>query len=240
MNKIKLSLVAAILATTGTFSSVSASEEVELSGNVALTSNYVWRGMTQTSDSPAVQGGIDVSYAGFYVGVWGSAVDFADTTNGTASSEFDIYAGYAGEIDKFSYDVGLIQYMYPNATEAYNFTEAYVSVGYDFDVVAVSAMYSMGIDAETSGSDDFGDAYEFGVSVPLPAEITLDGTYGVYDDENTVTTGSNTNNFGDYYSVSLSKSFDKFDVTIAYTGMDFDAAGTKDQDNLVATVGMSF
>ena len=238
MKSIKLSIVAALLATTSVVSNVSA-DEIEVSANVALTSNYVWRGMTQTSSSPAVQGGVDLGYGGAYIGVWGSAVDFDDTANGTASSEFDIYAGYAGEVSNFSYDIGFIQYMYPNATEAYNFSEAYLSLGYDFGVLSVSAMYSLGVDAEVAGSDTFGDAMEVGISIPLPAEITLDGTYGTYDNENE-DTGGNVNAYGDYYSVSISKSFGKFDVTLAQTGMDYEAAATKDVDYTVLTVGTSF
>ena len=238
MNKIKLSLVAALLAGTTTLSADLASD-VEVSANVALTSNYVWRGMTQTGESPAVQGGVDLGYKGAYIGVWGSSVQFDATATGQASSEFDIYAGYANEIDKFSYDVGFIQYMYPNDTEAWNFSEAYLSLGYDFDVLSVSATYSYGVDAKASGTSDYGDAWEVGVSVPLPMDITLDGTYGQYDDENTAT-GGNTNNFGDYYYAGLTKTFGKFDATIAVTGMDYDNAATKDVDYVVATISTSF
>ncbi|MBD3808147.1 MAG: hypothetical protein IE880_05460, partial [Epsilonproteobacteria bacterium] len=46
------------------------------SANMAFTSNYVWRGLTQTDNSPAIQGGIDIGYKGFYAGVWGSNVEF--------------------------------------------------------------------------------------------------------------------------------------------------------------------
>ena len=200
MKSIKLSIVAALLATTSVVSSVSASE-LEVSANVALTSNYVWRGMSQTGGSPATQGGIDLAYGNVYAGVWGSALQ-----GGQASSEFDIYAGYASSIDNFSYDIGLIQYMYPNNTTAANFSEAYLGLGYDFGIASVSAMYSLGLNAEAAGTSDFGDAMEVGISIPLPAEITLDGTYGSYDDKDTTTTG-NLNSYGDYYSVSLSKSY---------------------------------
>ena len=227
MKSIKLSIVAALLATTSVVSSVSASE-VEVSANMALTSNYVWRGMSQTGNSPAVQGG--------------------ESGAGDASSEFDIYLGYAGEVDKFSYDVGLIQYMYPNDADNLNFAEAYLSLGYDFGVASVSGMYYVGIDtdelpAETATTGwEPGDGWEVGVSVPLPMDIALDGTYGEYDDKGTK--NATANNYGDYYSVSLSKSFGKFDYSLAYTGMDYETSvangGSEDQDNVVFTVGTSF
>ncbi|MBC8238359.1 MAG: hypothetical protein H8E76_09065 [Helicobacteraceae bacterium] len=247
MKSIKLSIVAALLATTSVVSSVSASE-VEVSANVALTSNYVWRGMSQTGNSPAVQGGVDLAYKGAYIGVWGSSLQGGESGAGDASSEFDIYLGYAGEVDKFSYDVGLIQYMYPNDADNLNFAEAYLSLGYDFGVASVSGMYYVGIDtdelpAETATTGwEPGDGWEVGVSVPLPMDIALDGTYGEYDDKGTKNVTAN--NYGDYYSVSLSKSFGKFDYSLAYTGMDYETSvangGSEDQDNVVFTVGTSF
>lgn len=240
MNKIKLSLVAALLAGTTTLSADLASD-VEVSANVALTSHYVWRGMSQSDNLPAIQGGVDLGYKGFYLGTWASNVDFDNTET---STEFDFYAGYASEIEKFSYDVGFIQYTYPGDTDNLNFSEAYLSLGYDFDVLAVSATYSMGVDAKVAGSDTFGDAMEVGVSVPLPMDITLDGTYGNYDNKNE-DTGGNLNAYGDYYSVSLTKTFGKFDTTVAYTGMDYDVAtngrdGDGSDDFVVLTIGTSF
>ena len=241
MKSIKLSLVAALLATTGVVSSVSASE-LEVSANVALTSNYVWRGMSQTGSSPAVQGGVDLGYKGAYLGVWGSALQGSTDAapDGEASSEFDIYAGYAGEFSGISYDVGYIKYMYPNNTDALNFSEAYLSLGYDFGVASISGMYYKGLQADAGGSDHFGDGYEFGVSIPLPMDVTLDGTYGEYDNAGDDVGGANLNAYGDYYSVSLTKTFGKFDVTLAQTGMDYEVAGTEDVDYTVLTVGTSF
>ena len=42
--------------------------QLEVSANLAITSNYVWRGMTQSKKSPAVQGGVDLRYKRFYLG----------------------------------------------------------------------------------------------------------------------------------------------------------------------------
>ena len=66
----------------------------EVSANVSFTSDYIWRGMTQ-SDGPAIQGGFDyASEGGFYAGIWGSNVNFNDG----AGSELDYYFGYGFEI----------------------------------------------------------------------------------------------------------------------------------------------
>ena len=221
MKLIKLSLAAAMAVT---FAYAQEASEVGVSANMSITSNYVWRGMSQTNDSPAVQGGIDLDYKGVYVGVWGSNVEF-----GKASLEADAYIGYANEISGFSYDVGYVQFMYPNLSDELNFGEAYIKLGYDFEVVSVGAAYYMGVD--TNDWKDVPDTIEASVSVPLPAEITLDGTYGSYGDDD---------GFGDYYSLGVSKSFGKFDFTLAYTAMDWDADGVDTEDNFVATVGTSF
>ena len=237
MDKIKLSLVAALLAGSTTLSADFTSD-VELSANVAMTSNYVWRGMTQTGNNAAIQGGFDASYEGAYVGIWGSSFE-----GSKASSEIDLYLGYANEISGLTYDVNYCQYTYPGDTDALNFGEASLTLGYDFEVAAVSAKYYVGIDTnnvadEANDGWEPGDGWELDVSVPLPMDISLDGTYGEYDDAGTQ--HSPTNNYGDYYSVSVSKSFGKFDLSLAYTGMDYEAADTKDQDSLVATIGTSF
>ncbi|PHQ88966.1 MAG: hypothetical protein COB42_07755 [Sulfurimonas sp.] len=244
MNKIRLSLVAALLATTGTVSMLSANE-IALSANVAMTSNYVWRGMTQSDNSLAIQGGADISYGGLYAGVWASNVDFDNTET---SSETDLYFGYGSSINDFSYDINYIQYIYAGDTDNLNFGEISLTVGYDFGVVAVSAKYYKGIDTNDVSNDaangwEPGDGWEIAASVPLPMDISLDATYGDYDDEGNQ--NNPTNNYGDYYSVGVTKTFGKFDATLAYTGIDYDVATNgHDNDgkeaNLVLTVGTSF
>ena len=227
MKFIKLSLAAAVLAT----GMLAADEsEIGISANVAATSNYVWRGMTQTDDSPAIQGGFDLDWKGAYIGVWGSNINFGDAK---ASLEADFYAGYANEIAGFSYDVGYNQYTYPSMSDDYNFGEAYAKLGYDFEVVAIGAAYYLGVD--TNDADDAADdwepenAWEVSASAPLPMEFSVDATYGDYD------------SLGSYYLVGVNKSFGKFDFTLAYTANDGgDAGSDAEQDNFVATMGTSF
>ena len=77
----------------------------EISGNIGVTSNYLWRGQTQTEDGSAVSGGLDYAGEGYYAGVWASNTSF----EGTAGEEFDFYIGT--EINGI--DVGYISYMYP-------------------------------------------------------------------------------------------------------------------------------
>lgn len=94
-----------------------------VTANVGLVSDYVWRGISQTSHNPAIQGGFDYAHSsGFYAGVWGSnvswIVDTATTLNGVGSAglELDTYLGFKNSFAQdFTYDVGFIRYNYPGS-----------------------------------------------------------------------------------------------------------------------------
>ncbi|WP_372999876.1 TorF family putative porin [Sulfurimonas sp.] len=221
MKFIKLSLAAALVASVAF--AEEAKSDLEISANVAMTSNYVWRGMTQSNDSPAIQGGLDVEYKGLYVGAWGSNINFS--SNPDASMELDAYGGYKNEIAGIGYDIGYIQYAYPNDSKALNFGEAYVGLSYDFKVVEVSAKYSLGVNTDTIDPEN---AYEGAVSIPLPMDISIDATVGNYE------------NTGVYYIAGITKTIGKFDFSVAYSGMDFEAAGTDTEENVIATISASF
>ena len=102
MKAIKTAIFAATLMSSA---SVMAAE---VSGNVALSSDYFFRGIDQ-SGGEALSGGFDVAFeSGFYVGTWASSIDFS------GGLELDYYAGYGGSIsDSVSYDVGYLYYGYP-------------------------------------------------------------------------------------------------------------------------------
>ena len=74
----KLKSLALTLGTVITTYSGLVSAELETSANVALTTDYVWRGTSQADNGPAIQGGFDLTAGGFYGGVWGSNVDIDD------------------------------------------------------------------------------------------------------------------------------------------------------------------
>jgi len=115
----KLALVSAVAASLALPIAGNAAEQSEhtFTGNVGIFSNYIFRGVTQTSEKAAVQGGFDYAHAsGFYAGTWGSNISWlADSAAYTASSlELDLYGGYKGTFGKsdFGYDVGAIYYYY--------------------------------------------------------------------------------------------------------------------------------
>ena len=136
-----------------------------VSSNFSFSSNYFWRGMSQTMDAPAYSGGFDYSSeSGFYAGTWGSNVAF-----GGAGLELDTYLGYVGETDGgLGWDVGYINYAYPEVTDA-DFSEIYVALSY----AGVGFSYYLG--------DEFGDYYDISYGF---GDFSF--SYGDYED-----TGSN-------------------------------------------------
>lgn len=103
-----------------------AAPAVALSGNVSITSDYVFRGLTQNWGYPAIQGGLDLAFQhGFYAGVWGSNVSSKSYSGG--SLEADLYAGWRGDLGGFGLQLGAIEYFYPGTD--FNFDTAEALVG---------------------------------------------------------------------------------------------------------------
>jgi uncharacterized protein (TIGR02001 family) len=110
--------------------------QAQVTGNLGLASDYRFRGVSQTQNAPAVQGGIDYAHSsGLYVGNWNSSVSSQVYTNG-AGVESDLYAGFKKDVYKgFTIDVGSMNYFYPRATTTtggnnFDTNELYVGVGY--------------------------------------------------------------------------------------------------------------
>lgn len=158
----------------------------EMSGNIGYTSNYLWRGQTQTNDQSAISGGIDYSHSsGFYAGLWTSNVSWTPTPG----SELDAYLGYAGKAGEFTYDVGYINYGYPQNSGS-DFSEVYLGGGYG----PVSFKYS----TDSANSTSY---MELGASFDLSEKMGLglhygSGTAGTYDTDYSVTLSSGDFSFG--------------------------------------------
>lgn len=131
-----------------------------LSGNVAIYSDYSFRGVSQTKRNAAIQGGIDWNHdSGVFLGVWASPVDFGD-----AYMESDWYGGYQGALDKFSYKASATYFYYPNFATA-NYWEFAAFFAYDFDVLSVNTGFVGSPDY--FGSLGTGEYVPFGFAVPI-------------------------------------------------------------------------
>lgn len=135
----KLSLAAALTLAFATMGAPvahaeEAAPEHAFSFNAAVTSDYRYRGLSQTRLKPALQGGADYTHnpSGFYAGTWGSTIKWIKDFGGDSDVELDFYAGKRGEIvSGVSYDFGGLYYLYPSnslATSANTF-EVYGQVG---------------------------------------------------------------------------------------------------------------
>ena len=130
--------------------------QAQVTGNLGLTSDYRFRGISQSQNAPAVQGGIDYNHkSGFYIGNWNSSVSSQMYTNGSGV-ESDLYAGFKKDIYKgITIDLGTYNYFYPRATTSastgsnYDTYEAFAGLGYG----PVSVKYS-----QTLGNGYFGTA----------------------------------------------------------------------------------
>ena len=101
-----------------------------ISYNFAVTSEYVFRGISQSAENPTIQAGADVTYKIFYAGVWGSGVDFGhDSANrDIAWGEIDYYAGIKPVLGPITFDLGVIYYTYPGANDLPNAELDYVEI----------------------------------------------------------------------------------------------------------------
>lgn len=194
--------------------------QLNVNGNLAISSNSIWRGMTQTENSPVVNGEISLDYKNFYLGVTASNTKSKDIK---ARSEFDIFGGYSSEIYGFEYDIGAIKYIYPNSTNEASFADIYLSVNREFETFTIGTKFYRGI---KTNECEVSNALEVIVELFLPMNISFDALYGNY------------NHMGDYYSIGFAKTINEnFKVSLSYMGIDKDV---DDENNVVATVSASF
>lgn len=221
----KLVLVTAIAASTfGVVPVVQA--EVTTSANVGLYSDYRFRGVSQTEEGPAIQGGFDVDFGnGFYLGNWNSSLG-AESYAGTDGIEMDFYGGYAGEINGVGYDVGLLQYYYPGATDSnpttggldINTLEIYGSASYMGFSAGLSYAISdyFGVD-NSDGTTYFTLGYEHSFSDNLSGYLH----YGMtsYDG---IDNGGSDNGLLDYddYAIGVTYTMGKYEFGAAYIDTD--------------------
>jgi len=197
----------------------------EISGNVALTNDYRFRGISQSDESAAIQGGFDAEFSpGFYIGTWGSSVDFDcnDTPDGCSgydgSLELDYYAGWSSAIGDtdFGIDVGYIYYDYPgdNGDDG-DYGEVYVAGSWKD--LSISVNYS---DDYYAGTGKF-FYYAADYSIGLFDNVSLGLHVGYNDFDETGFFATDEDQYTDY-SVTLTYSGFGVDISVAYVGTDLD------------------
>lgn len=181
-------------------------EESPFSFNLGALSDYAFRGVSQTNEGPALQGGADYTHSsGFHAGVWASNVDFLDDDG--ANVEVDVYVGWGTELnDVFSLDATVVRYNYIDQS-AYEYNELLVKLG-----VTEYATFLLGYSDDVFGSGESGVYYQVAGNYPLPwgEDLSVSGSLGRYDLEDVL---------GDSYndiSLGFTKSFGPMDVAVTY------------------------
>ena len=233
MTKMQKTLAALLVSSTA-LTGIAQAAEVE--ANVGLTTDYIWRGMSQNAGGTSASGGLDVAYeSGAYVGVWvgdtaaASEDDIAAGVADFGTQEVDLYFGYAGEAGGLSYDVGYLAYMYPSSqsddAEA-DFSEVYVSVGKG--PISLSYYYLADADGADAGDSTYiGLDYE----TDIGNDYSFSLHYGIYDGDFV----------GDEDQTDIVATVAKGDFSLSLVTTDGIGADTADEDDrFVASWGTSF
>ena len=201
--------------------------------NAAVTTDYVFRGISQSSNNAAVSAGLDISYGIFYAGFWGSNVDFDGLP--PSSVEMDIYAGIKPVVGPVTFDFAVLGYLYPGADEG--------SVGYgeaDYLELKAGASITPFTNASLAGNiyyspetfTELGETWTFEATAGYTfAAIgrftpTVSGTIGTFIGDNA--DGYFIDGLSDddyvYWNVGVGVGFDKFTLDLRYWGTDIDDA----------------
>jgi uncharacterized protein (TIGR02001 family) len=213
---------------------------ISLSANVALVTDYRFRGIGLSGGDPAIQGGIDLSTTpGFYVGTWASSIDGGSAYG---EMELDLYGGWSGKLtDGLDADVGVYFYVYPtNDIGPSDYYEIYGSLSPSVGPVSMKfgVNYAPGQDSlDFGGKRD--NLYLYGnadVAIPM-TPITLSGHLGYTDGSLTFTSNEKAWD----YSIGASVSFlDHFSVGVSYIGVDGAKINGVTDDTVVGTLSASF
>ena len=241
----KLVLVAAIAATT--FGAVSTAQAVEVTttANANITTDYKFRGISQTNADPAFQGGFDAAFSnGFYVGNWNSNIN--NLGAGSSGLEMDVYGGYAGSFaNGIGYDVGALYYFYEGFSPAVNGPDAdtlevYGKLSYANAYAKLSYAVSDDYFAFTAanGSTDLGGStyLDLGYTLPLSDSLSLTAHYGItsFDKDlpNLRTGVGAVDTYADYSLAATYALSPKYSVTAAYIETDNDAQAIFNNDDI--------
>ncbi|MGD8526322.1 MAG: TorF family putative porin [Thioalkalispiraceae bacterium] len=216
MNKNKIAIASAALLTAMT-----GSAQAETSANVAVTTDYVFRGISQSDGAPAIQGGVDYAHqSGFAAGVWASSVD---DTVGDAGIEVDLYATFSATVGEYGYSVGYYNYRYPGGDSGSSEDVAEIALGGTFRNYALT--YYKG------DSDLDADYLEFKANFAMDRGVNLGIGVGRTFDDN----GEDITDF----KLGVSTQIEGLDFELAYTDNNSDNPAEQYDSRVFLTVSKS-
>jgi uncharacterized protein (TIGR02001 family) len=217
-----------------------------VSGNVAVVSDYRFRGVSLSGGDAAIQGGIDVTHdSGFYIGTWASSIDDSGT-DVFGDVELDLYGGWTGAVaEGVSVDVGLLYYVYPTNDGVFdpvNYWEPYASVTGTLGPVEATAGVAYAWKQDSLGGDDNLYLYtDLGSSVPgTPVSLSahLGYTDGVLAPPLLAGTGDDSG-FDWSFGASVTV-LGGLELGVSYVGVEGPSIDGFTDDTVVASVGVSF
>lgn len=193
-----------LLAAVGTVAN-----SAEFSGYLALTTDYVWRGVTQSDGDPAAQLGGDVSFdTGLYAGAWVSTIDISNGANHQRDTEVIYYAGYGHDLNNsWALGANVVAHTYPGQSGVidYSYEELIVSVNYR-DRAWLEYAYSQ--DLYDTGSEAHN--IELYTEWPAGRYLIVGAGAGYYDVSRVVGSG-----YG-YWELGVTWPIEKFDLDLRY------------------------
>jgi uncharacterized protein (TIGR02001 family) len=199
--------------------------QFDVAFGIGVTTDYVARGISQTTNSAAVQGFIELDFAQLYAGAWASNVSIA----GAGDTELDLAVGWRPELDKFAFDFGYVQYLYLAHVMGSDFGEAYAGVTYDInDNATIGAKVNFAPDYAVSGTS--ATYVEGTIDLKLPHDFGISGALGYQQFDATAVGASYLNgNIGIYWNMNKWVKLD-----LRYSGTNL---STADCAFLMGTVG---
>ena len=220
------------------------------SATATIPSDYVFRGLSQTDEDPAVQVSFDYKHpVGLYAGVWGSTVDESISEGNV---ELDLYAGFKNEIvENLTYDLSVIYYWYPSDTRnpEKDYVEGHAGLSYAFTTIPLEPNLGLGFNYSPDFYGEDGDAYYVSgaLRLALPYRFGLGFELGYQYVEGDKTTGNGAGLHGedgyDYlcWRIGLSKELLGFNLDLSYYDTnESEYFGKIGEDRIVFTISRSF
>lgn len=225
-----------LLGALALFGAAPAFAQAEYSVNFGVSTDYVFRGISQSFNDTSINGGFDVEAGSFYAGTWLASIDFNDGSE--ANLEWDVYAGFSNAFaNGVGWDVGVIYYAYPdvNSSANFDFVEVYGGLSYDFEsglglsgTVYVSPDYFAG-----SGTSTYTD---LSASFAVSEQVSLSGGVACQTIDDAAAFGTS-----DYATWNLggTLSLRGFDLDLRYIDTDEENFGDLSDSRVVFSVSRS-
>jgi uncharacterized protein (TIGR02001 family) len=215
---------------------------VTVTGNVALVTDYRFRGVSLSGGDPAIQGGITATHeSGFYVGTWASSISGGAVYG---SQELDLFAGFGGKLsDSVNFDLGLLYYVYPGGHTGHaNYFEPYAALSTTVGPASVKVGVAYAWDQKSLANDD--NLYlftnvDFAIpETPVTINTHLGYTSGVLGPD--ILAGGSDKSDIDWSVGASAKVFGPLTVGVQYIGVGGKKVDSLTDNTVVATLTAAF